>query len=493
MAVDEVHTGGKPPLTKPPERLTGTGPGVDFGKEMYRLTDGVPQGLIACAHGGTSMQQWDPALKHLGGKSLYGAMLRRFNKTCGKVRGVVWYQGCSETNRANAGFYTGRMVKFVKAMRKDFNDERLPVVIVQIACFFQNGQEIEKAIWWNSIQEQQRKLPEKIKNLLVVPAIDLPLDDPIHISGKGHHRLGKRLADAMYYFIAPSARRGLPPIELKDISVLKNDIGQMAIKIRYKNVYGKLVSGSEPSGFQLIDGEERQYIYRIDLAGDSVLCNLFGDKVADKSLYYGAGYAPYCNITDEKDRSLPVFGPITFGKVSSNLKNKTPTDIIKEARTIKATPFPSKVLVSTQQPSAGKLKNLSYPTNQESLNFKKRKFSGWFWNLHNDVLNCAPRDVLVYYKIFFKCSEDMDLLLSFAYDGPFKAWVNKKQIFFDPDGINPATEDKALVRFSAKKGVNNEVLMALGSNNGKAWGVGFRIIRYTPNLPLPSFHIYNES
>ena len=45
---------------------------LEIAKEMLRRT-GVPQGLIACAHGGTSMAQWSPKLKRLGGDSLYGA------------------------------------------------------------------------------------------------------------------------------------------------------------------------------------------------------------------------------------------------------------------------------------------------------------------------------------------------------------------------------------------------------------------------------------
>ncbi len=66
-AVDWVHNQG----VKSPDPLErGVGPGVGFGQEMHRLS-GVPQGLIACGHGGTSMSQWDPALKKEGGRSLY--------------------------------------------------------------------------------------------------------------------------------------------------------------------------------------------------------------------------------------------------------------------------------------------------------------------------------------------------------------------------------------------------------------------------------------
>lgn len=47
-------------------RSKGAGLGLPFANALVRAT-GVPIGLIACAHGGTSMGQWDPALKEQGG------------------------------------------------------------------------------------------------------------------------------------------------------------------------------------------------------------------------------------------------------------------------------------------------------------------------------------------------------------------------------------------------------------------------------------------
>ena len=53
--------------------VKGGGVGLPFGKLMHARS-GVPQGVIATAHGGTSMAQWDPALSDQGGASLYGSM-----------------------------------------------------------------------------------------------------------------------------------------------------------------------------------------------------------------------------------------------------------------------------------------------------------------------------------------------------------------------------------------------------------------------------------
>lgn len=83
------------------ERKKGAGLGLPFAVEMVRRT-GVPVGLLSCAHGGTSMDQWDPALKDKVGDSLYGSMLRRVLAAGGKVKGVLWYQGESDANPAAA-------------------------------------------------------------------------------------------------------------------------------------------------------------------------------------------------------------------------------------------------------------------------------------------------------------------------------------------------------------------------------------------------------
>ncbi|MCL1794380.1 MAG: sialate O-acetylesterase, partial [Oscillospiraceae bacterium] len=70
IAVDSVHAAlgaGPRPM------FNSAGPGLEFALKMKTLT-GVPQGVLCCAHGGTSMEQWSPSLKSKGGSgSLYGA------------------------------------------------------------------------------------------------------------------------------------------------------------------------------------------------------------------------------------------------------------------------------------------------------------------------------------------------------------------------------------------------------------------------------------
>jgi len=113
--------------------IRGAGPGMSFAQKMYELTH-VPQGLVACAHGGKNLyKDLTPALFDKGEYSLYGATYERYLDIGSNVAGVFWYQGCSDANPDMAPAYTENMINMVQAFRKDFQQE-LPFVQVQIGC-----------------------------------------------------------------------------------------------------------------------------------------------------------------------------------------------------------------------------------------------------------------------------------------------------------------------------------------------------------------------
>ena len=302
-SIDPVHASfsGQRPVRSP---HVGVGPGVSFGQEMFRRT-GVPQGLIACAHGGTRLGLWSPDLKREGGGSLYGAMLRRVRKNGARVAGVLWYQGESDATEPYAAEYTPAMRKLVRAMRRDFRAPELPFVMVQIGRVL--GPKWNPELW-NSIQEQQRRLAGVIPHCAVVPAIDLGLDDGIHINGEEQHRLGRRLAQAARAVLGQRGA-GKPPIALRRVRVEPEHDGCVNICVEFDNVMGRLESGSRPEGFAMRDHEADVTIVRVDLNGDCATLRING-KRPGMLLYYGRGTNPYCNITDSADRSLPVLGPI---------------------------------------------------------------------------------------------------------------------------------------------------------------------------------------
>jgi sialate O-acetylesterase len=454
--VDQVHidlNGGARPGK--PDDQWGVCPGPAFGNEMRRLTR-VPQGLIASAHGGTSMTQWDPARKHEGGKSLYGAMARRLKKNGGRVAGLVWYQGCSDADGNAAPRYTQRMKALIAAIRRDSGDKALPVTLVQIARVI--GWGAENAVHWNSIQEQQRRLPTIVRQAATVPAIDLPLDDGIHIGGAGQYVLGMRLARAMHV-LREGRKAGRPPLALKKISV-ETARGLGVVVVEFDNVVGKLCSGSRPSGFAMVSSSGVSYPFDIQLDGSRALVRTGGtaDALTTAMIHYGYGTDPYCNIMDEAGRVVPVFGPVRIG---------VPRAI---------TPFVRQLRVSAFQPSAGKLHELECPAGLDAFQMAPRVFADNFCNLHPEIQQHGGRDELVYFACRFACQEEMPLALLLGYDGPVKAWMDGQLLVHDPAGVNPATPEKSLVRFQAGAGTH-EIVVALGTNSGAAWGIFLRIER----------------
>lgn len=460
ISVDQVHTyiAGGVPWERPGANCVG--PGLAFGQMMRRRT-GVPQGLIPCAHGGSSMQQWDPGLKKFAGRSLYGASVRRAKLNGGRVAGILWYQGCNDAGPCEAEHYTARMQKMVRAFRRDLGDARLPFVAAQLARNAP-GEVITRSAW-DDIQEQQRLLPDAIDRMVIVPTVDLGLEDTVHLDGASQERLGRRFAQATLA-LTQRPREETLPIELGAIKIKRNGRLEYAIiEMTFKNVVGGFVSSGRAMGFSLsIDGRlASPAIHKTEFLGNKILVytTLGCSEVGDYRLSYGLGPDPYCNITDEGDRSLPVFGPLG----------------LQSCRAI--TPFIGRWRISDLLADGGKLGKLARPdVCDDSLGWQRREFLTRFVDLHDEFECIAPQDGYILCACRFDCSEKMALAFWFGYDGPVKMWIDRKMVFQDPNGTPPAVIDAERIDFTAGKG-GHEIVVALGADCGAAWGVYLRIER----------------
>lgn len=312
-SIDEVHTPQAEPFrTRNAQvvhatRTKGAGLGLPFAVEMVRRT-GVPVGLLCCAHGGTSMAQWSPKLRDQGGESLYGSMYRRFKKAGGKVRGVLWYQGESDANPTDAKMYMKNMRELIESIRRDFGDPALPFYYVQLGRLIQAPGK-EYPLPWNQIQEAQRLLASEIPHTAVVPAIDLELDDAIHIGTQGLKRLGRRLAK-----VACSQLFGDTTVT-KGPTLCGVSVEDGQIRVAFEGVNSNLSATGRITGFGLYDrkGNALPLIYKVTvdpLRPSEVLLHLTETPPKDVHLWYGFGLDPCSNLADTSDMAVPVFGPI---------------------------------------------------------------------------------------------------------------------------------------------------------------------------------------
>lgn len=279
-------------------RKKGAGLGLPFAIEYEKRT-GVPVGLLPCAHGGTSMAQWNPDLKAQGGDSLYGSTIRRAELIGGKVKGILWYQGESDANPTAAPLFEKKFVDLVSAFRKDLNAPDLPFYYVQIGRHV-NG---TAAAPWNQIQEIQRTVESKIANSIVFSAVDSDLDDGIHVSTPDLKRIGRGMAAVA----AGKAKKG-PHLDSVSVDGQK-------IRVRYSEVNGKLAAQGRVTGFSIAnaEGQIQPAIYKVTLDpldSSAVVLHFQGKLPEGATLSYGAGRDPVANLRDELGLGAPVFGPL---------------------------------------------------------------------------------------------------------------------------------------------------------------------------------------
>jgi hypothetical protein len=445
----------------------GSGVGLRFAHLMLERT-GVPQGLIATAHGGTSMRQWDPALRDRGGASLYGSMLLSLAAAGQPLAGVLWYQGESDTRPEFVAPYADAMRRFVAAVRSNLAQPRLPWIMVQIGRHL-SGDDPRP---WNDIQEIQRTLPQSIPALEVVAANDLEMDDRIHLSGAGFDTLARRLAGAAARLVLRE-RAERPAPQLRRIRTFPAGGHRQTptVEVEFAHAVGGLQADPRPLGLTLVDGERRpiaNIVYKTVLHGDRAVLHLMDEPEIPTWLCYGSGRDPVCNVRDGRGHALPSFGPTPChpGLCSS--------------------PWAVDWLVSPVLPGDD-ISTVPRPA-ADASGWTARTFAGPFVDMHQDW---DGRSGHAAFRCRLEVPEDMTVELRLGYDGPIRLRINADELLCDPDGRNPAIRDARRIACRLSAG-SHRVEVLMGLNHGAAWGFYLRCLRPdrvpAQRPPMPSFH-----
>ncbi len=459
---DACHNGGMQCSREIAELLRrgtkGTGVGIFFAREMINR-EGVPQGLLCTAQGSTKMIQWDPAYKLTDGISLYASMLASVAATAQPVAGVLWYQGESDANAEDAPLYSRRMERLVRVLRRDLRQPGLPWVVVQLARKY--GDLKIGADCWNSIQDQQRLLPTRIRSLETVAAVDLPMDDHIHIGAAGFPSLGLRMAAAMHSMQGRGGTTRMPPPRLHKIRHPKNQApGLQTVEIEFRNIRGSLIASGEPSGFAVVDesGLERPFIFRTTLHGNTVRLHLSGGmEIETLRAGYGVGFHPVCNITDERKFSIPAFQPVRLGHSMTWL------------------PFVTQWALTRVMPAVKPLRSLTLDDLQMARYELKSRPPGpdGFVNENLRWQGCSG---ITFFSTAICLPESMRLEFLMGYDGPFALWVGANRFYLDEKGVTPARPDSFRKATTLAAG-RHDLRIAMDVNNGAAWGFFLRFRR----------------
>ncbi len=184
----------------------------------------IPVGAIACYQGASVIESWVPAgtfqkmgidipieNKHMdhtleeykawnGDGVLYEYALSQV--TPFNLSAVIWYQGESDTSPDEAKVYADELKEMIHIWRKDFGNEALPFIVVQIADYAVRCDEA-----WSGVQRAQLNIQKVLENVKTVISADVCENDDIHPPTKV--KLSNRISDELMQMISRGNGMGI--------------------------------------------------------------------------------------------------------------------------------------------------------------------------------------------------------------------------------------------------------------------------------------------
>jgi hypothetical protein len=122
-AKDPVH------FDKP--QVAGVGLCSEFARRLAAKEPSAKIGLIPCAFGGTSLDQWKP------GAALYtNALARaRLAQKSGALVAVLWHQGEADSAAAKVATYPERFAAMIAQLRADLGAPDVPVIVGELGRY----------------------------------------------------------------------------------------------------------------------------------------------------------------------------------------------------------------------------------------------------------------------------------------------------------------------------------------------------------------------
>lgn len=279
VVVNVLSTYGSGGMLKgPPSRffLAGTGDRLPLESWRYRKEPsdtGLPP-----------RTPWDPIA---GLSTLHNAMLAPLHKY--SFRGVVWYQGESDTEKGR------RYLDLLQALKTQWRDQfgpDLPVLVVQLANYGPVSTEPTESAW-AEVREAQRRATREDPHSGLAVTIDIGSPYDIHPANK--QEVGHRLARAGRHVIYDKDVTPSGPVPVRAV---RDD---EEVTVAFEDVEGTLLAQGHdvPIGFELCESEPGQCEYaNAEIDGRQVRLRV-PDGAEPARVRYCWGDSPVCTLYDE--------------------------------------------------------------------------------------------------------------------------------------------------------------------------------------------------
>ena len=173
----------------PDRSFSGTNLAERFA-ECYVQTHGVDVGLICCADGGTTLEQWMP------GSLLYDHALAsaRLAQRTSILAGILWHQGESDCTSARYPLYREKLLEMLRTLRRDLGLDDIPILLGGLGDYLPN---CPRPDWefhnYTYINKALKDITEILPQTTFVSAQGLtPNPDQLHFSASSLYEFGQR-------------------------------------------------------------------------------------------------------------------------------------------------------------------------------------------------------------------------------------------------------------------------------------------------------------
>ncbi len=264
---------------------TGHSPWLNFAKLLNRHL-GYPIGLIPATKGGIPLSCWDR--KEDG--AFFENMLAIVGDAGGKVKGVLWSQGCNDSGEEPLRrTYLERFRRVCEDFRQSLGED-IPILTVQLNKVTCTKDKDLEALGrdWAELREAQRRAMHEIPGVYMAPSIDQMVCDGIHNGAMSNLVIGERVANlALHYIYGKSVICDAPDIR----AAVRED--NCNIRLHFNHVQDHLfadLNRTEALMFSVTDetGRMEPVDYRCD--GDDSILLIFEREISGKAAVSCDGY-----------------------------------------------------------------------------------------------------------------------------------------------------------------------------------------------------------
>ena len=173
--------------------FAGIGLGASFAKKWLEDHPEEEIGLIPCADGGSSLDEWMPGTERFD----HAVFQTELAKRSSVLDGILWHQGENDCTAELIATYPERFERFVSRLREALDARQLPLLVGGLGDYLISCRLYNDFTRTPQMNEALRSFADTHENCYFVSAAGLGCNpDLLHLNAKSQRKFGLRYYEA---------------------------------------------------------------------------------------------------------------------------------------------------------------------------------------------------------------------------------------------------------------------------------------------------------